>query len=40
MMIKLTILSISLLTVMSGAAVAPAIADILAAFPDSSRHNG
>jgi MFS family permease len=36
MMIKLTILSISLLTVMSGAAVAPAVADILAAFPDSS----
>ena len=35
-MIKIAILSISLLTVMSGAAVAPAVAAIIAAFPDSS----
>lgn len=32
---KIAVLSISLLTVMSGAAVAPALADIIAAFPDS-----
>ncbi|WP_027179977.1 MFS transporter [Maridesulfovibrio bastinii] len=35
-MIRLAILSISLLTVMSGAAVAPAVADIIAYFPNSS----
>ncbi|ADD67842.1 major facilitator superfamily MFS_1 [Denitrovibrio acetiphilus DSM 12809] len=34
-MTKIAILSLSLLTIMSGAAVAPAIADIVAAFPDS-----
>lgn len=36
-MIKPTILSLSLLTVMSGAAVAPAIAQIAAAFPEISQ---
>ncbi|MFW5489531.1 MAG: MFS transporter [Desulfovibrio sp.] len=35
-MIRLAILSLSLLTVMSGAAVAPAVADIIAYFPNSS----
>lgn len=35
-MIRLAILSLSLLTVMSGAAVAPAVADIVAYFPNSS----
>lgn len=39
-MIKLAILSISLLTVMSGAAVAPAIAEIIAAFPGASTMLG
>jgi predicted MFS family arabinose efflux permease len=36
-MLKPTILSLSLLTVMSGAAVAPALARIAAAFPDASQ---
>lgn len=35
-LIKPTILSLSLLTVMSGAAVAPALAEIAAAFPEAS----
>lgn len=35
-MIKIAILSISLLTVMSGAAIAPAIAEIIKVFPGSS----
>lgn len=35
-MIRLAILSLSLLTVMSGAAVAPAVADIIAYFPNAS----
>jgi len=34
---KISILSLSLLTVMSGAAVAPAVADIVRAFPDSPK---
>jgi MFS family permease len=34
-MIKAAILSLSLLTVMSGAAVSPAVADIVAAFPEA-----
>ena len=36
-MIRFTVLSLSLLTVMSGAAVAPAVADIMAYFPDASE---
>ena len=36
-MIRITVLSLSLLTVMSGAAVAPAVADIIAYFPDASE---
>ncbi|WP_022849864.1 MFS transporter [Limisalsivibrio acetivorans] len=36
-MLKLTLLSLSLLTIMAGAAVAPAIANIAAAFPDASE---
>jgi MFS family permease len=36
-LVKMAILSISLLTVMAGAAVAPALADISAAFPDASE---
>jgi MFS family permease len=39
-MIRLAILSLSLLTVMSGAAVAPAVADIVAYFPNSSNMLG
>jgi len=39
-MIRLAVLSLSLLTVMSGAAVAPAVADIVAFFPDSSNMLG
>ncbi len=35
-MIRIAVLSLSLLTVMSGAAVAPAVADIIAYFPDAS----
>ena len=35
-MIRIAVLSLSLLTVMSGAAVAPALADIIAYFPDAS----
>jgi MFS family permease len=35
-MIRIAVLSLSLLTVMSGAAVAPAVADIIANFPDAS----
>ncbi len=35
-MIRIAVLSLSLLTVMSGAAVAPAMADILAFFPNAS----
>lgn len=36
-MLKLTLLSLSLLTVISGAAVAPAVAQIAAAFPSVSQ---
>lgn len=39
-MIKTAILSLSLLTVMSGAAVAPALADIIAAFPGTPETAG
>lgn len=35
-MTRITVLSLSLLTVMSGAAVSPAVADIVAYFPDAS----
>ncbi|MFV0436432.1 MAG: MFS transporter [Desulfopila sp.] len=35
-MTRLAVLSLSLLTVMSGAAVAPAVAEIIASFPDAS----
>lgn len=35
-MIRIAVLSLSLLTVMSGAAVAPAVADIIAHFPNAS----
>lgn len=36
-MTRITVLSLSLLTVMSGAAVAPAVADIIVYFPDASE---
>jgi MFS family permease len=39
-MIRITVLSLSLLTVMSGAAVAPAVANIIAYFPDASPFLG
>ncbi|MDD4649017.1 MAG: MFS transporter [Desulfoplanes sp.] len=39
-MLRIAVLSLSLLTVMSGAAVAPALADILAFFPDASAMLG
>ncbi len=39
-MIRISVLSLSLLTVMSGAAVAPAVADIIAFFPDASAMLG
>ena len=39
-MIRIAVLSLSVLTVMSGAAVAPALADIIAFFPDASNMLG